>query len=539
MIVRLALRSLATRPLRTAVLSIGFGLGIAVMAELLGVGEVILQQAHSPALSGGGDIVVTGAVGPLESARFVMSGVLASDRFRSRIRAVAPSRKATLYLIGRDETVPVAVHGGIPSRDVAIGDPEVAGQTAWTDTADDTRWLNPDPGDVLRAMDRFHPVPSDSRAAVAPAQGTPAGTAPSGVDTQSWAEWLYFNGRSQDDELRFYLTFLAAGPDGSGKRPTHVRLQLNRRGDTTNYSAFADVDEQVLLDRAPDLDVAGNSVRLRNDGRYTITLSLTREGPAGPKGPALHDDARRPGPFGPGTLHDDARTPGPFGPGALHDDARTPGPFGPGAARRSSVHGELTLTPAPGRSFPPATIHGARGWISGYVVPVLSGTWSGRLLVDGKEVVVGGASGYHDHNWGYWHGVSWQWGQVSDGDMSIVYGRVFPPADVADRSRVPGALAVIGRDGPIAFASGVLVSEDDQNGTPRSITIQSRDRQATLTLRFTVNDAVRTPMALTRTRKSQTATFLQLGGVYQVRGRAGDVDLNFTARGSAETFRPR
>jgi hypothetical protein len=46
-----------------------------------------------------------------------------------------------------------------------------------------------------------------------------------------------------------------------------------------------------------------------------------------------------------------------------------------------------------------------------------------------------------------------------------------------------------------------------------------------LTLTFTVAEHVR------------TAAFLQLGGVYQVRGRAGDRDIAFSARGSAETFR--
>jgi len=32
---------------------VGFGLGVSVMATLLGVGEVVLDQARSPALSGG------------------------------------------------------------------------------------------------------------------------------------------------------------------------------------------------------------------------------------------------------------------------------------------------------------------------------------------------------------------------------------------------------------------------------------------------------------------------------------------------------
>jgi len=75
-ILRLALRSLAVRPARTAVLAAGFGLGIAVMAALLGVGEVIIEQAHSPALRGGGDLVVSGAMGPIDNARYLLAHVL-------------------------------------------------------------------------------------------------------------------------------------------------------------------------------------------------------------------------------------------------------------------------------------------------------------------------------------------------------------------------------------------------------------------------------------------------------------------------------
>ena len=48
MIGRLAFRSLTAHPVRSAVLSVGFGAGVAVMAILLGVAEVVLQQARSP-----------------------------------------------------------------------------------------------------------------------------------------------------------------------------------------------------------------------------------------------------------------------------------------------------------------------------------------------------------------------------------------------------------------------------------------------------------------------------------------------------------
>jgi hypothetical protein len=468
-IFRLAFRSLSTRPLRSAVLAVGFGLGIGVMAELLGVGEVILEQAHAPALQGGGDLVVTGAVGPVDSARYLLSSVLGSDRFRSRTRAVSPSRKATLFLLAHDQKIAIGVRGGVPSREKAVGDPEVIGQDSWTDTPADSAWTGPTPGDVLRAMDRFHPVPASEPSDVV-----------SGLRT-SWAEWLYFNGKTADGTLRFYLTFIAGAPDTSGVRPMFVRLQLDRAGRTTNYSAAAAVDGRELLERAPDLDVAGNRVRLEGS-RYRISLSLNGEGPKG-----------------------------------------------------STLLGDLTLDAAPGRSLPPAAIHGARGWVSGYVVPVLSGTFSGMLHVDGQEVAVD-AAGYHDHNWGFWEGVRWQWGQVAGGDISIVYGRVFPPATVADASRIPGFLGVLGPDGPIAFSTDVSITEDDAGGTPKGITVQAHGRQVELTLQLDVAESVGSRMSLTR-GAAGAMNFLQLGGVYRVTGKAAGRDINFTARGSAETFR--
>ena len=78
MIGRLALRSLIAHPVRSAVLAGGFGLGVGVMAILLGVGEVILEQAQSPALVGGGDVVLSGAAGQIPAAKWVLSSALRS-----------------------------------------------------------------------------------------------------------------------------------------------------------------------------------------------------------------------------------------------------------------------------------------------------------------------------------------------------------------------------------------------------------------------------------------------------------------------------
>jgi hypothetical protein len=47
MMLTLAIRSLFARPVRSLVLAGGFGLGVAVMAALLGIGGVILEQARA------------------------------------------------------------------------------------------------------------------------------------------------------------------------------------------------------------------------------------------------------------------------------------------------------------------------------------------------------------------------------------------------------------------------------------------------------------------------------------------------------------
>jgi len=471
MILRLALRSLAVRPWRTAVLAAGFGLGIAVMVALLGVGEVIIEQAHAPALRGGGDLVVSAAFGPIENARYLLAHVLNSPHLRSRPAAASPRRHATVYLIKPGLSLQLSARGGIPSLERAVGDPEIADVAAWTDKAEDAAWSNPPAEDILRGMDRFHRVP----------EGSDPGSDP--FARTSWAEWLYFNGRTADGRLRFYLTFLAGAPQPTGQRPAIVRLQLERDGHSRNYTAVALVDAADMLARAPDLDIAGNRVRL--DGpHYRITLALAKEG---------------------------------------------------GASSR--LEGEILLNAPPGRSLPPTAIHGARGWVSGYVVPVLSGAVTGSLRVGGETIDLTGASGYHDHNWGFWEGVRWQWGQVAHGDLSIVFGRVFPPASVADPERTPGVLAVLGPDGPLGFATDVSIAEQDTEGGPRQLTIRARGRRIDLTLALAVEESVGTRMGLTRMASGQTMNFLQLGGTYRVTGRAGDRTVDFTTRGSAETFR--
>ena len=321
-------------------------------------------------------------------------------------------------------------------------------------------------------MDRFHPIPD-----------VPARAA-------SWAEWLYFNGRSGGN--RFYATFLAGPRRPDGRRSASVRLQLDHAGRRTSFSETAVIDEARILDGAPDLDVGGSGVRL--DGlRYHVRLDLDEERPAA----------------------------------------------GRARAGKRRVRGELVLEAVPGRSLPPFAIRGAGGWLSGYTVPVMSGALHGTLDVLGERVTFDGGTGYHDHNWGFWERVTWQWGQVEHEGLSFVYGRVHPPEDAADPERTPGFLAALGPDGPLGYAADVSIEEtiDRQSGQPRRIRVVGRGPSLALTLDWNVEQALVTRMPPGVFGAGMD--FFQMRGLCRVKGQAAGRPIDVAAMGTSETFRGR
>ena len=457
MIGRLAVKSLAAHPVRSAVLAAGFGLGVAVMAILLGVAEVVLEQSRAPALAGGGDVVVR--LGPDVPAQLLLAGPLQSDALAPRVRVAAPFHTSSVYLLRDGARVRVRARGGIPSLERRLGDRETASVPGWRDSPADVAWTQDSPERLLRHIDRFRPIPD----------------APEWAD--SWAEWLYFNGRTAN--TRFYLTFLVGPRVESGRRAAGVRLQLERDGRTETFGRSTELTDAEVQD-APDLTIGTAAVRLRG-------------------------------------MH-------------YHIDLDLPGEHG----RR--VRGSIRLEASPGRLVPPLEVRGARGWLTGYVVPVTSGVLGGWLDIDGTRVPLDGGTGYHDHNWGFWERVSWRWGQVQHDGLSVIYGRVLPPADAADPAHMPGFVGALGPEGPIGYATDVTITEtDDAQGNPASISVRARGRALDLALRFDVTSRV-----TTRTTQGPIARgldFLQLQGTYTVTGQVAGRRIDFQAPGAAETFR--
>src|ERR1041384_145667 len=124
MIGRLAVRSLTAHPVRSPGLAGGFVVAVAVMAILVGVADIVLTQARSPDLVGGGDVIIR--LDPTVPARMVIAGTLQSNQLRDRVRVAGPSHSAALYLLGANGPLRVDAHGGIPSVEKALGEPEVA-----------------------------------------------------------------------------------------------------------------------------------------------------------------------------------------------------------------------------------------------------------------------------------------------------------------------------------------------------------------------------------------------------------------------------
>ena len=126
----------------------------------------------------------TGASGAVDSARFVVVERARSSRLRVADRrglAVAARARCTCSTTAARPRSPS--RGGMPSREQrAWRSRSRAAIAAWTRHAGRSRMARPDAGDVLRAMDRFHPIPDARRVRSGPGPNGCTSTASSRRD---------------------------------------------------------------------------------------------------------------------------------------------------------------------------------------------------------------------------------------------------------------------------------------------------------------------------------------------------------------------
>ena len=510
MIALLALRSLASRPWRSLFLLFGYALGVGVMIVLLAIGEALLMQARDERLVGGGEITVlpsgmdvevmkTGGVGGLffsiDNARFIYRQLLASPRLAPSVRAAAPQiTRKLLYLRAHGAEYAVLATGEVPSRSDELGDvpPLAAGE--WRDDAGDRRWVAPTPYQLYSDVDHFHYPPEGLS------------------NPESWGEWHYFNVLSPDHRRWAFISYIVGGDIRAGTWGGQIAITLRTQGGRTRrFAATIPSDSIRFSTETPDLTV----------GRSTVTLlSADSGGEAGASTPAR------------GARYE------------LHARAREEG----GSA---TVTVDLVVTPVPRALFPGATLASGE-FTSGYAVPGLRANATGTICVSGSCERYESAQSYHDHNWGVWRGVRWEWGATRVGSYTLLYGRVEPPNDAG--SQPPLFLYLVDslgfralfRPREISYVDDRTVTVDGRNiRVPSTAVLADVRGRDTIRVELTIEDAIATDTrgSLVERGDASAARMLTTPYFVQMKGRArlsGVVDgqsLHGEGEGFFETYR--
>jgi len=163
-----------------------------------------------------------------------------------------------------------------------------------------------------------------------------------------------------------------------------------------------------------------------------------------------------------------------------------------------------------------------------------------------------GVQAYHDHNWGVWKGVTWEWGAARAGAYTILYGRV-QPSDSAVAGQPLFAYLVDSLGYLAVFRPTEIRYRDDRTvvvaghsvRTPSTATLVDVRGDDTLRLKLMVDDA-----AVSDTRGSGAERgnalsaraiarpyFVQMKGRAVLSGRVGGRPISGQGAGFFETYR--
>ncbi|HET7564168.1 MAG TPA: hypothetical protein VFJ96_04190, partial [Gemmatimonadaceae bacterium] len=212
---------------------------------------------------------------------------------------------------------------------------------------------------------------------------------------------------------------------------------------------------------------------------------------------------------------------------------------------------DLVVTPVPRDYFPGTTLASGR-FTSGYTVPALRANATGTICVDGACEHYDNAQSYHDHNWGVWRGVTWEWGASRAGDFTFLYGRVQPPDSSA--STTPFFFYLVDSLGFRAlFRPHVIEYTDDRVITvdghelhvPSRAVITDVRGDDTLRVELDIEDAIGTDTRrsliergdLSAARRLAHPYFIQMKGIARLSGRVGGAAISGVGRGFFETYR--
>jgi hypothetical protein len=225
---------------------------------------------------------------------------------------------------------------------------------------------------------------------------------------------------------------------------------------------------------------------------------------------------------------------------------------GPDAGHALSV--DLEVTPSPRAYFPGASLGDGMpgGLVSGYAVPALRAEATGKICVDGACDAIDEAPAYHDHNWGLWRRVEWEWGEARAGEYAMLFGRV-RQAD-SSAARAPIFLYLVDSLGFRALFRPPVITWDDARTilvdgesvrVPQHGTMTDIRGSDTLMVALEVEDAVGTDTRKGLVDRGESAVardvprpyFIQLKGTAHITGRLGGARIDARGPSFFETYR--
>ena len=499
MIRLLALRSLTDRPWRSAFLLFGYSTGVGVMIVLLSIGEALIAQARDERLVGGGEVTVLPEGLDVEVMKTGGLGGLFFSIDHSRFvyrQLLASPRLATDVVAAATQIEGKLLYlrtvDGVELPVRASGEiPSLTATVGAAASLVDGTWRDDEADRRWRA-----PTPLELRHEIDHFH------VPSRPDA-SWGEWHYFNIVSADRRRWAFISFIVGGEIPRDAVPTErwggqVLVTLHEAGvPSRRFTATSPSSAVRFSTSSADLSIGQSRVTVLPDGRYQVRARATEEGRAG------------------------------------------------------SVDVDLVVAPTPRAYFPGAALAGGE-FTSGYVVPALRADGFGRMCAPGWCERFAAAQAYHDHNWGTWSGVTWEWGAARAGDYALLFGRVEPPDSISAPQPlfvyIVDSLGFVGlfRPREVVYDTGRAVTVDG-----RSVMIPTRgvmfDVRGTDTLRIEleVEDATATDtrrpliergdtMAARRLRRPY---FIQMKGLARMRGRVGGRPIVGEGTGFFETYR--
>ncbi len=476
MLFTLAFRHLWVRKGRSLFLLFGFALGVGVMVVLLSVGEAMLDQSRDVSLVGGGEVTVLPQGIDIEAMRTGGTGGMffAIDRARFLTRQTLGGRRSTDIV----RAVSPAIEGKLVylCKAAPVCRPvavRAGGEIPSRAAAVGARL------DVLRGA--WTDSPADS-AYVTPSlqqlyDELDRFHVPPRRDS-TWAEWQYYNVVTAPNEW-WYVTYLVGGGVTTGRWGGRV-LVTHRRADGRyeRFTSEAPGARSRFDTTRADLDIGGSRVRQHN-GVYTLHASA-----GGDAGTATID---------------------------------------------------IEVRPVPDRYFPPVELR-EEALLSGYVVPALAASASGTICVERRCKAFTGASAYHDHNWGVWRDVTWEWGAAQGRRASVLYGGVYS----GDSTGSPFFLALLDSLGvrqilrfdAIRYRGSQPAAGVFDASAPRTFTLTAGRMADTVRLDVDVSDALASGMGVGGMQRA----FLQMRGGFRLGGRLGGQAVADTGTGFFETY---